>query len=806
MFICRFRPVPRFLVSPPPSLHSSHVTITQRLSSRAITPSKQCLAVPIPLHPPSSSHVLHRDLSPTDDAQMSGDHPTERLTQEDTNEQLFATSKKDEAKKKNDMGHSPSLSMLYAQLNVPEFSKVSIQLSSKQVRGVALLARRAGHAFVLDNLSRNILDSPQAVRTQLAIALFSIPHLRLNPSLTASLSSCITPDHLPSLTLDTLSHIACTLMHHPSPPNPNTITLLTYLTEDIARRLELFWSRKTYGPSSNGGHRVPVWALFRLIMRLSELHLRVPATRVLQSLVEMGYIPPEAIQRMDQSSGDFHLIIVLTFVRSCISWKWSGRALALLRSYLGGKPSASPTIDRLCQDVLYALMEFPTVEDLDLGVSFVKDIVSSPEPIFVSAGVIRQIYSSAQRLGKPQIAAHLYKLTQSETTVSLHKYPLPSGTSLTWFLRHLSDHAAYLHLARHLVQQVVDRSEPIPLADRAEFITMAAKNGFASSARSLWERYSSGRGGQMVVGNAAMVVRMCSLFANLHRRSVAHNSEKTRSVVPHIHNGLHSNMDDLRISRLEDDKDFREFANLVLTRYREVKEPLHHASREDLNALARANVILGHFTKAFQVLQVVVDRKERPDLHDANVVLSAIANVNPYVSLKMVRRMVAIGPKPDGISFGTVIHCAARHGNFAIILRALRLAGKTGQQLTTKTVATIIRASAAGSGADKDDLRDNLVHALDVIMANEHSNHLATLNMGRFCINEALRADDPRLAFKFWKCVLQRRVEWDDISHASLRRRIARSIHSHCKEGHIGTKDSHRMTYALSGRGKGGHR
>jgi hypothetical protein len=802
MFICRFRLVPKFLVSPSTSFHS-HVTITQRFSSRATTPSGQCLAVHIPFRPPSPSHVSHRDLSPTDDARMSGGHPSEWLTQ-DTNEQLFTTSKKDEAKKKNDMDDSPTLSMLYAKLNVPQSSKLSIQLSYKQVCGVAFRAQKARHAFVLDNLARNILDSPEAARSQLATALLSIPHLRLNPSLTPSLSSCITPNHLSSLTLHTLSHIAWTVIHHPSPPN--TMTLLTHLTEDIARRLELLWRRKTYGPSPSGRNNVPVWALFCLIMHLSELHLRVPATRLLQSLVEMAYIPPEAIQRMDQSSGDFHLIIVLTLVRSCISWKWNSRALDLLRSYLGRKPSASPAINRLGQDVLYALMEFPTVEDLDLGVSFVKDILSSPEPIFVSAGIVRQIYSSAQHLGQPQIAASLYKLTQSEPVQSLHKYPLPSGTALTWFLRHLSNHAAYLHLARHLVQQVTDRYEPIPLADRAEFISIAAESGFASSARSLWERYSPGRGGQIVAGNAAMVVRMCSLFANLHRRSVAYNSESTGLANSHIVNGLHNNVDDLHTSCLEHDKDFRGFANLVLTRYREVKEPLDHASREDLNALSRANIILGHFTEAFRVLQVVVDRNERPDLHDANVILSAITNVDPHMALKMVRRMVTIGPSPDGISFGTVIHFAARHGNFEVIISALRLARETGQQLTTKTLVTIIRASVARSGADKDDLRDNLVHALEVIMANEHSNHLATVNMGRFCVNEALRADDPHLAFKFWKCVVQRRAEWDDNSHATLRRRIARSIRSHCKEGHIDTKDGLRMTYALSGRGKGGHR
>jgi len=799
MFICRFRLVPRFLVSLSPSLHS-HVTITQRFSSRPITPSAQCLADPIPVHPPSSSPVRQRDLSPTDDARMSADQPSEWLTQ-DTNEQLFTTSKKDEAKEENDMGHSPTLSMLYAQLNVPQFAKLSIQLSSEQVRGVALRARKARHTFVLDNLARNILDLPETVRNQLATTLLSIPHLRLNPSLTASLSSCITPNHLFSLTLDALSHIACSLIHHPSPPS--TMALLTCLTEDIARRLELFWRRTTHGASSSGGHSVPVWVLFRLIMHLSGLHLREPATRLLQSLVEMAYIPPEAIQRMDQASGDFHLIIVLTLVRSCISWKWNSRALALLRSYLGSKPSASPAINRLCQDVLYALMEFPTVEDLDLGVSFVKYILSSPEPIFVSAGIVRQIYSSAQCLGQPQIAASLYRLTQSQPTQSLHKYPLPSGTALTWFLRHLSNHAAYLHLARHLVQQVADRCEPIPLADRAEFISIAAESGFASSARSLWERYSSG-GGRIVAGNAAMVVRMCSLFANLHRRNVAHNSESTGLVDSIVNNGLHYNVKDLHMSFLKDDKDFRGFANLVLNRYREVKEPLRHASREDLNALARANIILGHFTEAFRVLRIVVDRNERPDLHDTNVVLSAIANVDPHMAMKMVRRMVATGPKPDGISFGTVIHCAARQDNFAVIIGALRLARKTGQQLTTKTVVTIIRASVALSGADKNDMRDNLVHALEVIMANEHSNHLATLTMGRFCVNEALRAEDPRLAFKFWKCVLQRRSEWDDKSHVSLRRGIALRIRSHCMAGHIGTKEGQWMTYALSGRGKGG--
>ena len=801
MVICRFRLVPRFLVTPSPPLLHNHVVITKSFSSKATILSRQCLPTPISLHLPPSAHLSQRDLSPTDDIETSGDFPSGWLAQ-DTNEQHSTTSDQDEAKKERVMGDSPTLDMLYARLNIPEFSKLATQLSSEQVRAIALRAETRKHPYVLDNLSRNILDSPKAVRTELAIILLSIPHLSLIPSLTASLLLCITHDDLSSLSLDALSHITCTLIHHPSPPN--SAMLLSRLVEHITDRLELFW-RKNHRPSSSGRHIIPVWDLFRLVMHLSERDLREPATRVLQSLMELTYIPPEAIQRMDQSSGDFHSIIMLTLVRSCIFWKWNSRALALLRSYLDREPSAGPVINRLCQDALYALLEFPTVEDLDLGVSFVKDLLSSPEPIIVSPGIVRKIYSSAERLGKPRIAASLYKLSQYKPAHSFHKFPLPSGSALTWFLRNLSSRAAYMHLARHLVKQVADGCEPIPLEDRAQFIAIAAESGFASPARFLWERYCSGRGGQIVAGNAAMMVRMCSLFAGLHRGKVAHKSESSELVNPIIGSDPHDDANDLHPSVPQDDKDFRNFANLVLTRYREAKEPLQHASREDLNALARANIILGHYTEALQALKIVVHRNERPDLHDVNVILSAISDFDPRMALTMVRRMVEFGPKPDAISFGTVIHHAARHGDIGAIIGLLRLARKTGEQLTTKTVVTVIRASVVLSGEDKGAVRDNLVHALGVITANEHSKHLATQDMGRFCVDEALKADDPALAFIFWKRVLRTRAEWNDNLHMSTRRRIALSLRSHWEKGDIDTEEYYEMTYALKGRGKGGH-
>jgi hypothetical protein len=166
--------------------------------------------------------------------------------------------------------------------------------------------------------------------------------------------------------------------------------------------------------------------------------------------------------------------------------------------------------------------------------------------------------------------------------------------------------------------------------------------------------------------------------------------------------------------------------------------------------------------------------------------------------------MVSQDPKPDGVSFGTVIHEAARHGDFEVIIGVLRLVQETGQQLTAKTMVSIIRASVAFSGADKGAVRDNLIHSLRVITANAHSNQLATRDMGRFCANEALKADDPVLAFIFWNRIVQPRAEWDDNSHCALRYRIASSIRTHCKKGHIGGEEYDSMMHALKGWGKGG--
>src|SRR5712691_10063567 len=124
MFICRFRLVPRFSPSPTPSL-PSYAIITPRYSSRATTPSRQCLAVPIPFQPHSSSSTLvsEHDLSPTNNTPTSGDRLSGWLSQ-GANKQRHATSNQEEAKKEDDTGRSPTLCTLYARLSAPKCSRL----------------------------------------------------------------------------------------------------------------------------------------------------------------------------------------------------------------------------------------------------------------------------------------------------------------------------------------------------------------------------------------------------------------------------------------------------------------------------------------------------------------------------------------------------------------------------------------------------------------------------------------------------------------------------------------------------------
>ncbi|KAI0061635.1 hypothetical protein BV25DRAFT_1826340 [Artomyces pyxidatus] len=783
MFICRFR----LLRAQVPALHASN---TRRLLSTTLyRRSVDTKSYVIGEHSPHETLLEHSvdESSPVASQDLHGQlrlspKPHAEHTDLDDGE-IDDGAKSGEAEEAKARGASqpkrrlpPALYDVYKILRERHYDLPIQRLSVEDVNDISAVARSKGHATVLDNLARNVLDFVEKpLRSELAGALLTNDNFYLQQVTTSiALLFNVSPNPERYLLAARAVH---TVLDDPfgsrnQPVLYSLTTLLLRLSDDhknTSRHLQL-------------PHPL-VWSAFRLIMCLSRDSATMPsALSLFQRFIDTQHIPPEAIQNVDLSSKNFPLIVATSLVRSCLFWNWRGRATSMLSTYLQDPSTPAAPIAQLCFDVLYSVLDFPTSKELYLTLSLIKALAKRHDPVFVPHGIVREIYDEALRVGTPGIVGALYAFSRRPSVLQLHEYPTPGGAALPWLLRHFAFRAKDTRMARELVRHVTKKNVPIPPQHRAEFIMLVAEQGFAVLARTLWERYSVGRHKRLIVANGSVVVRMCSLFANLIRRTKHRMTVLQDAAKPDDVHAIEGDDDlDSEEPRSPDPElelvqktleDYTTFSSHVLDQYRRAKEPLRKATQEDLNALARANFILGNITQGFAALRVTVDRLEVPDIHDVNVALSAVALHNPRAALEMIERMVHKGPSPDSVSFGTVIHYAALHRDMETLHDLCELARKVDRPFTLKTVVSIIRTSLTLSGDDMDAVRDNLTRALAIIEVNQHAAYLATPRMGVYCIAHALRADEPALAVKFWRLLIQGRTSVQE--ERTLRRAIAR--------------------------------
>ncbi|EGN98443.1 hypothetical protein SERLA73DRAFT_183450 [Serpula lacrymans var. lacrymans S7.3] len=395
-------------------------------------------------------------------------------------------------------------------------------------------------------------------------------------------------------------------------------------------------------------------------------------------------------------------------------------------------------------------------------------------------GMIRLFYERAKRLEKGSIAELLYKHTQLPPVLERVQYPPPRGPTLTWFMDHLTTGSRNMHLARLLAKQVVDGFELIPVQDRASFIILTAAHGFAVQARALWERYAQGRDRDVVVGNAAAMIRVVSLFSDLISR--------TRKKVDNMEVGKDDEaegVESLNREYYEQQLDvFSEFAFRVLGEFRQSIEPLEDADHYHLTALARAYFVLGRVSDGFDTFKVILDRKEVPDTHDINVALSAMAEYSPRNAAGMIERMIERGVSPDAVTFGTVLHHSVVHGDMDLVCSLINRAQELDRgELSLKAVAALIRASVKMEDEDKGTLKTNLRRAMGIIRSMKDMEIVCTPNTGKYCIFASLHVDEPVMAFKFWDMLVKAKTEWDDREQSFQRRLIASMIRRHYQAG-----------------------
>jgi hypothetical protein len=323
---------------------------------------------------------------------------------------------------------------------------------------------------------------------------------------------------------------------------------------------------------------------------------------------------------------------------------------------------------------------------------------------------------------------------------------------------------------------VVDSNEPIPPQDRARFISIVASSGFGLPARTLWERYTVGRDRNAILGSATAMLRVVSLFAYTIRKTLSQIEEevhKENTITTKSERALYED-------RL---KDITEFVHFVVAEFRRVKEPLAAANHFHLTSLARAYFILGDITAGFGAFKALLDRKEIPDLYDVNVALSAMAEYSPHDAARMIDRMIDKGVNPDPVTFGTVIHFAMVYRDAELVSKLINKARLVDNaQLTLKSVEALIKSSTEMEGSS---VGINLGRALDIIKSLTMANIMCSPRTGKYCVAASLSVQRPVLAFKFWKLLVQNKVEWDDSEHIHLRRRMGRQIRIYGQAGQI---------------------
>ncbi|ESK95796.1 pentatricopeptide repeat-containing protein [Moniliophthora roreri MCA 2997] len=520
-----------------------------------------------------------------------------------------------------------------------------------------------------------------------------------------------------------------------------------------------------------------VYLAFALLSKLLAVDDHEKALQLFRLLFERSYIPPESVQATPTSSQNFKLIMSLTAARACIHWGYRTFAHRLIIGILPSGPDtqqspAGSEATSLATDFLYSTLTSPRRPEFSSCI----DLIIRLHPVSpVENGIIRTAYACAAQHNYAHDATRLYAFTRQLDDGTKQLYPAPQNDQLLWLLKYMAAERGLTHLARTLVTEVTEQAIFLPVRLRADFIATVASQGFATCARKLWERYSTGKDRQTIVGSAAVMVRMMSLFSSLIRQK-----EEALVELEQRHSGAAflDNQDDRVLE--ERISDLVRFVDKVLSEFVRSHEPLESAQHENLTSLARAYFIMGDVNKGFDVFKIILDRKEVPDLYDINTALTSLAERHPRSAARIAERMIERGLKPDSVTVGTVVHHALLRKDLELVQDVVTQGSNSwGVNFDMKTISSLLRASV---GKDFDvfggSVRSRLEEAFDIItsLRGPNASIVSSPQMGKYMVYESLRAREFEIAFKFWNALLRGNAQWSDEEQVFIRRQIAKGI------------------------------
>ncbi|KAJ7707116.1 hypothetical protein B0H16DRAFT_1633789 [Mycena metata] len=514
-----------------------------------------------------------------------------------------------------------------------------------------------------------------------------------------------------------------------------------------------------------------IHASFTFIDKLLKLAQEPRALKIFQILVNSGNVPSEAVQAIP-GFDNFESIVRSSLVRASTHWHWRPLAERFLSPLLKTSPAPGPHAISLAIDTAFGCLDHASVADLHAC----RLLICQMHPISpVPNTIIRQFYDAAAEANAADEASELYGFTRSEEMT--HEYSPPRGAALAWLMRHLLRTHSYL--AKQLGEDILGASLPVPVQHRAYIVGGLATQGHATVARKLWSRYAAGKDRDGFVGEAALLLRMVSLYHHLIQRDEKILGEK---------GGL-LDEEDLR----QQVDDFKGFLDRILSEFSRVHSSLVDSDHRVITSQARAFFIMGEFVKGFDTLKILLERKEMPDIFDVNVTLTVMAEHDPRAAAQIVQQMIDKGLQPDHITYGTVMHHALNHGDMDLVddmvlgVRSLKTS-----QLSYKSIVALIRGSIGSETSSDLTLTAKLRSVFGVIQAVGRATVVRSPHLGRYLVYESIRGNDPTMAFRFWDMLLKNNARWHDQEQVFLRRLIIRRLERHQAKSWV--KDTHART------------
>ena len=232
------------------------------------------------------------------------------------------------------------------------------------------------------------------------------------------------------------------------------------------------------------------------------------------------------------------------------------------------------------------------------------------------------------------------------------------------------------------------------------------------------------------------------------------------------------------------------FAGKVLRAYITKHKPLDEADHLILTSLARAHFVLGNISDGFQCFRILLRRKEKPDIVDINVGLTALAEFKPRAASVFLTMMKKYDVEPDETTFSTILHHSMMKDDLDLCTElALQMKTSLGPGSNFLPFYSMASASVVERSGDSQQRRvARLKTVLGVLRIMDYPVEKFVMypEVGKSLILASLHY--PELAFEFWE-VVYKGVPRNDLEYCNQVGHIRIAIRKAWNRGNLdGTK------------------